>query len=140
MLKMDALFIPYKAAILENLSLLDVLHTRWKQGLPGQPQVLELAGERSHLELCLPQLRAFARQFRLEPADIQYLGGLQTSKGLNRYSESFINYLQRQSFSFEWVLQTEGTKAPTLLVKGPAIALELLQPALNLILDSAASN
>jgi nicotinic acid phosphoribosyltransferase len=137
---MDASFLPHKTAILENLPHLDALNLRWQEGFPGQPELLELSGQLSQLTRALPQLQAFAQQFRLEPADIQYLGGLQTSQGRNRYPESFINYLQRQSFSFEWVLQTKGTKAPALLVKGPAIALELLQPALNLILDSAASN
>lgn len=140
---MDADLLPFKKALLNNLSHLDALHQHWDSGDFRHTSKIELrylpkAGP--YLPDYLATLQRFVRQFRFELPDIQYLGNLRSAAGQPRFPESFINYLQRMPFEFEWTvphpdIETVHSGQYVMTLEGPTLPLQWLTPALVALLE-----
>lgn len=89
----------------------------WQEGTYQQAAVY--CGDFPGMEALVELIGRFS--FDLET--IQYLGATQ------RFNESFLNYLQRFSFSFD--LDYRQSEEPAVCIRGPLIQILLLKPALE---------
>lgn len=87
----------------------------------------------------LAQAIDYLQDLKFEVDDIQYLGSLKSANGEPLFSEGFLNYLQRMTFSCDIDAVPEGTVVfphqPLIRVKGPLIQAQLIETALLNIIN-----
>ncbi|MEL6864043.1 MAG: nicotinate phosphoribosyltransferase [Bacteroidota bacterium] len=137
---MTSPFKSYRASLLTDLYQLTMAYGYWQQGLQERQAVFHLFFRKnpfkgpfavcSGLESAIEYLQAF----EFSAADVQYLGRLKGSDGQLLFNESFLNYLQRLSFSCQVSAIPEGTvvfpHSPLVRVEGPLLQAQLIETAL----------
>lgn len=126
--------------LLTDLYQLTMAYGYWQQGMADRRAVFHLFYRRTPfghpyvVSAGLGLVIDLLQHLSFSVDDIQYLGALRASDGTALFSESFLNYLQRLSFSCHIDAPPEGTvvfpRQPLLRVEGPLLQAQLIETAL----------
>lgn len=131
--------------LMTDLYQLTMAYGYWKNNLHDRPAVFNLYYRKnpfggSYAIACGLELAVdFLQNFKFSANDVQYLGSLQGADGKALFSESFLNYLQRMSFSCSIDAIPEGTivfpHEPLIRVEGPLLQAQLIETILLNIIN-----
>lgn len=126
--------------LMTDLYQLTMAYGYWRNGLHDRRAVFHLFyrknpfGHPYTIAAGLELTADYLQQFGFTAEDVQYLGSLKGSDGKALFNESFLNYLQRLSFSCHIDAIPEGTVVfpdqPLVRVEGPIIQCQLLETIL----------
>ena len=129
-----------KLSLLTDLYQLTMAYGYWKNGLYDRPAVFNLFFRKNpfngHYSIAAGLQLAidYLQNLKFDKEDIQYLGQQKGADGKTLFDESFLNYLQRMTFSCDVAAIPEGTivfpNEPLLRIKGPLLQAQLIETAL----------
>ncbi len=129
-----------KLSLLTDLYQLTMAYGYWKNGLYDRPAVFNLFFRKNpfkgHYSIAAGLQLAidYLQNLKFDKEDIQYLGQQKGADGKTLFDESFLNYLQRMTFSCDVDAIPEGTvvfpNEPLLRIKGPLLQAQLIETAL----------
>ncbi len=133
-----------KLSLLTDLYQITMAYGYWKNGLYDRPAVFNLFFRKNpfkgHYAIAAGLQLAidYLQNLKFDKDDIQFLGQQKGADGKTLFDESFLNYLQRMTFSCDLAAIPEGTvvfpNEPLLRITGPLLQAQLIETALlNLI-------
>ncbi|HEY9722741.1 MAG TPA: nicotinate phosphoribosyltransferase [Oscillatoriaceae cyanobacterium] len=138
--------LPYNQslALLTDFYQITMAYGYWKERVHDKEAVFNLYFRKNPfnggytIAAGLAQVLDALENFRFDPSDLAYLGGLTDSHGAPMFEQGFLDYLGEMKFSCDICAVPEGTvvfpNEPLLRVKGPLIQAQLLETLLlNLI-------